>query len=111
MQPVRQRDDARYDRDVVRIVSHCGNEGAIDLQRIDRQSCKVSQRGIAGAEIIDRHLRPSSRYAIQPVDDILCFFQEHAFGNLEIQRGSDYRDWLASDINVPPIAVNVSPHQ
>src|SRR5688572_24392435 len=50
---VRQRDDAGNDGAVARAVDHAGHEGAVDLQRVQRQPGDVLQRRIAGPEVVD----------------------------------------------------------
>ena len=47
-------DDRLDDRLVFRIVRETSDEGLIDLQLVGAESLEVTQRGIAGAEVIDR---------------------------------------------------------
>src|SRR6266446_2974642 len=49
----RQVDDGGYDRRNLRVSMDGGHEGAVDLQSLHREPTKGTERGIAGAEIID----------------------------------------------------------
>src|SRR6266850_4136876 len=57
-QTMAERDDALGDRHVVRIVGYVLDERAVDLDAVDREALQVSQRGVAGAEVVDREVDP-----------------------------------------------------
>ena len=46
-------DDAGHDRVVLRVQAEPGDEGAIDLQEVDRIAPQVEQRRVPGAEVVD----------------------------------------------------------
>src|SRR5258708_7578751 len=48
-----QVDNGGYDRRNLRVSMDGGHEGAVDLQSLYREPTKGTERGIAGAEIID----------------------------------------------------------
>src|SRR5256885_298105 len=48
------RDDGRADRGVIRVPPEIRHERAVDLERLDREMLEVRERGVAGAEIVDR---------------------------------------------------------
>jgi len=49
-----QADDALDDGHVLAVVEHGADEGLVDLQGVGRQVLEIEQRGIAGAEIVER---------------------------------------------------------
>jgi EAL domain-containing protein (putative c-di-GMP-specific phosphodiesterase class I) len=69
---------------------------------------------IVGLEALTRWNRPAQ--GLIPPGTFIPLLEESGL-ILEVgawtlhQAMNDYRDWSANDINVPPIAVNVSPHQ
>ena len=42
------------DRLALLVVCHLGDEGAVDLQRVDGEALQVGHGGVAGAEVVDR---------------------------------------------------------
>ena len=48
-----QRPDRTDDRQSLATMSYPADEGAVDLQRIDRETVQIAQGGIARPEIID----------------------------------------------------------
>ena len=54
VEAVRHFNNGAGDGGVVRVLGQIGNEGAVDLQRVHREAFEVAERGIAGAEIIQR---------------------------------------------------------
>ena len=57
-QAVAHGDDGMGNRHIVGIRRYVLDERAVDFQRMHRETLKVSERGIAGAEIIDREVNP-----------------------------------------------------
>ena len=54
VQAVTERNDGPHDRRIVGIVTDVGDEGAVDLERVEGKSLQIVQRAIPGAEVIDR---------------------------------------------------------
>src|SRR5262249_42018510 len=82
---VPQGDDRRRDRHPVGGVRHGGNERSVDLEGIDRQPRQVAQRGIAGAEIVDRDAYPHLLDGAQLPDVALDVLHEEALGDLQVE--------------------------
>src|SRR6185437_370847 len=53
LQRVRHGDDGGCDRGVVRIGGDVADEFLVDLERVDGQPLEVSERRVAGAEVVD----------------------------------------------------------
>src|SRR5947208_16328507 len=53
-QRMSHRDDGRDERHDGRVFQHGDDERAVDLERVYRELRQVTERGIAGAEVIDR---------------------------------------------------------
>ena len=51
-----QRDNGPHDLRVLSMRAHPADEGAVNLQRVDRQTVEVTQRRIACAKVIDAQL-------------------------------------------------------
>ena len=49
----RQRNDRFHDGIALGLLRQARDEGAVDLQYVDRESAEVGKRGVAGAEIVD----------------------------------------------------------
>ena len=49
-----ERDDAAHHHQLLRVDLHLLDEGAVDLQAVQRQLRQVGERRIAGAEIVQR---------------------------------------------------------
>jgi hypothetical protein len=62
------------------------NERLIDLQRIDGKFSEVAQARVAGAEVIDRELYPSSSECLENGFGRLGMPHQHAFGQPQFQR-------------------------
>ena len=43
-----------------------GDEGAVDLQHVDRELAQVGERGVAGAEVVDGDPDPERLQLAQP---------------------------------------------
>ena len=54
---VPERDDRGRDRRVVGIGGDLANEGAVDLQRVQREVLEVAERRVAGAEVVHREVQ------------------------------------------------------
>ena len=49
--------DGLDDRRVFRLEAEPGNERAVDLDRLDRETFEVRQRRLAGAEVVNRQMQ------------------------------------------------------
>ncbi len=66
---------------------------------MDREAVQVGERGVAGAEIIDRKLNTECTQALQDVDNVLGMLHRHALGNLELEKLSGQLGVGQSDTN------------
>ena len=61
------------------------DEGAIDLDLVERETLQVAQRGIAGAEIVQRDPNAELAQLVQHVQRRFVVANEHGLGDLELQ--------------------------
>ena len=85
IEAAREADDGPHDGRVVAAVGQGGDEGAVDFQRIDRESAQVDQRRIAGPEIIDRDAHPELAEPHENACDRLGIAHQARFGDLDFQ--------------------------
>ena len=61
------------------------DEGAIDLQDVDREAVQVGQRGIAGAEVVERQAHAEHLQGAEGLLELRRVIQQQALGDLEDQ--------------------------
>ncbi len=61
------------------------DEGAIDLDLVEREALQVAQRGIAGAEIVERDPDPELAQLVQDIERGLVVADQHGLGDLELE--------------------------
>ena len=74
------------DRPVLGVVRQILDEGAIDLDRVDRKLLHQRHRGIAGAEIVDGEAHAAAADDVEQFDRAADVVHHHAFGDLELQQ-------------------------
>src|SRR6185312_12101755 len=97
---VGQAHDRAYDLETFPVVGHGADERAVDLQHVQRQRMKVTQRRIARTEVVDAHADadflqlPQHRgYAIHVAD-------HRAFGDFQAQAVRIDADLLDNGANL-----------
>jgi hypothetical protein len=85
VQRLAKPDNARHDGAGLRARAEGVDEGAVDLDLLDRETREIAQARIAGAEIVhgDRHAELIE--ARQRLHDRLGVLQKDAFGDLELE--------------------------
>ena len=58
-------DDGAGDGGIVGIVGKAADERLVDLQDVQRQALEVAERGVAGAEVVDRQLYAETLEAVE----------------------------------------------
>ena len=81
----RQRQRRSADRRIVLVRLDVTHEGAIQLERVDRQHLQVRQRGITGAEIVDGQFDAAVAQGAQLADGAFRIFHGHRFGDFKLQ--------------------------
>ena len=61
------------------------DEGAVDLDLVEREALQIAQRGIAGAEIVQRDPDAELAQLMQHVERRLVVANQHRLGDLELQ--------------------------
>jgi hypothetical protein len=61
------------------------DEGSVDLQLVDLESCEVAQRGVAGAEVVESHSYLVSGAELSQLGGDLGVLDQRAFGELELE--------------------------
>src|SRR5215204_536368 len=77
--------DRAHDRRVVWIFANVRNERLVDLQRVDRKSLQVVERGVAGAEVINRDADSHQLQLVQLLDRLLRIFHDRTLSQLELE--------------------------
>ena len=62
------------------------DERAVDLQRVDREALQVGERGVAGAEVVDRDAHAELLDRGQPRGGLLGVAHQRGLGDLDRQR-------------------------
>ena len=83
-EPAREADDRLGDRGVLRVRLEIGDEGNVDLERVDREVLQVRQRRIAGAEVVDGDGETLVAELVQHLADRVEVVQQAGLGHLEL---------------------------
>lgn len=62
-----------------------GDEALVDLQRTDRETVQVGQRGEAGTEIVQLHLDAALAQPLQDAQRVRAIVQQRHLGDLQAQ--------------------------
>ena len=84
-QSLAQRNDRLADCSIVRVRQDVGDEGAVDLDLVERQTLQVGQRRIAGAEIVERESDAKAAQGQHLGDHIIDVDQQQALGDFQFQ--------------------------
>ena len=68
------------------VVLQLGDEGAVDLQRVDGEALEVSEGGVAGPEVIDRDPHAERLDLGEATDGVLDVAHQGGLGDLDRQR-------------------------
>src|SRR5579859_7482048 len=80
-----QARDGPNDRERIVARRKLAHERAIDLDLVEREAAQIAQRGIAGAEIVERDLDAELAQLEQHLARRLAALQQHGFGDLELE--------------------------
>src|SRR5690242_11775348 len=83
------RDDGRDERHDRRVFQHGDDEGAVDLERVYRELGEVTERGIAGAEVVDRDAQSEHAHRLQLLHVRLDVLHDEALRDLDVYSGRD----------------------
>src|SRR5262245_21205777 len=61
------------------------HEGLVDLHDVDRKLLEVGDRGVAGAEVVDRQAYPEGAYRAELAEDLGIAAQHAALAQLELE--------------------------
>jgi hypothetical protein len=103
-----QLEDGAHQRAVVGVLVETGDERAVDLEDLHGQLDQVGQRGVAGAEVVDRqpHIQPAE--LVGHLQDGVEVLHEQALGELQVWFPSTLLTKTAMGVS-PPSAVWGSP--
>src|SRR5207237_10364420 len=87
LQAMPQLDRRSHDVGAARFPSHPRDEGLVDLDLMDREPMQVGERGVAGAEVIDRKAHPELAELGQGLDGTLGLGHDQALRDLEHKQG------------------------
>ena len=72
------------------------DERAIDLEDVDWEAVEVAQRGVAGAEVVDRQRDAELAQCLQHTERLGALIDQHRLGDLEHERAR-FESGLAQD--------------
>src|ERR1051326_3740806 len=81
----RDGDHSRDDRAVALIRGDAGDEGAVDLHRVERESLQVVERRVAGTEVVNRDRNADLTKRAEHLDAQLRVLHRGALRDLELQ--------------------------
>ena len=84
---VGQVDGGPDDRGGTRVVGHRLHERAVELQLVDRQLAQVGQRGVAGAEVVDRDADAERAQLAEDLAGPLAVGHQEVLGDLQLEHG------------------------
>src|SRR5207342_526667 len=84
-QRARQRDDRAHDRRAATATARhqLGDEGTVDLQRMQLETVQVTERRIAGTEIVERGHYAGLAQTVEDFADLLGIVHQRAFGHFD----------------------------
>ena len=83
LQRFAQRDHRARERRLRVASAHIVDERLVDLEDVDREALQVSERRVAGAEIVDRETNAERLERVQPLENRRALLHEHTLGDLE----------------------------
>ena len=83
---MRELDGRAHDRGAAGIRGHVGDEGAVDLELVDRQVAQVGEGAVAGAVVVDRDPQAEPAERLEDLAGTLRVDHDHALGDLELER-------------------------
>jgi hypothetical protein len=96
-----QGQDGPGDGNILRVAGQILDEATVDLQGIDGQALQVAERGIAGAEVIDRHPDAELAEFAEGLHRRGQVLDQQAFGDLHLQEARLQSD-PCQDLADPP---------
>src|SRR5882757_1410728 len=85
-----KRDDGRDDDLAFRILRHAVDEGAVDLQRGDREPGQVAERGVTSAEIVHYDVHARITQGLEPWNALADVPHDEALRDLQVQPATAY---------------------
>jgi hypothetical protein len=83
---VAELDDRPGQGGVLAVAGDRVDEGLVDLEDVDREAAQVAERGVAGAEVVDRQPDAERLQLTEPGDGRVGVVHEQALGDLQDQR-------------------------
>src|SRR5215212_1127791 len=80
-----ETNDGPDDRGRLRVASDVDDEGAVDLDLVERKRLQVAQRRVAAAEVIHGYTYPKCLKPPQQSQTTIEILDQHAFGDLKLQ--------------------------
>src|ERR1700716_4625369 len=75
------------DGGAIALVGNVLDEGAVDLDLVERKAAQIAQRRIAGAEVVHRDLDAESAELVQRRQGRFILVQQDRLGDLELEAG------------------------
>jgi hypothetical protein len=85
-QAVPEVDDRAHNDGVVGVVKHVAHERPVDLQLVDGKPAEMRERGVAGAEIVERDRHAARMQSVERLlDQARIAAEEDTLGDLDLQ--------------------------
>ena len=81
--------DRLDDRHVGRVAVHVDNKATVDLEQIGGQLLQVGERGVAGTEIIQCHLRSVTAHGVYEQPGVVQIMERNTLGDFNTQMPGD----------------------
>ncbi len=78
-------DHRAHDRRGLRVAAEIDDEGAVDLDLVERECLEIAQRGVAAAEIIHGDADTERLQAAQQCEAAIEILDQHALGDFELE--------------------------
>ena len=85
VEAVAEADHRADDRRRLRVAAEIHDEGAVDLDLVERERLQIGQRRIAAAEIVHRDAHAERLQPAQQREAALEILDQHAFGDFQLQ--------------------------
>jgi hypothetical protein len=81
----RQADGCGADFEIFFRLADIAHKAAVKLEGVHRQQLQVAERGVAGAEIVDRQTHAQAAQGFQALDRTLRVLHQHGLGDFQFQ--------------------------
>src|SRR3954453_3064724 len=82
---VPHRNDCGCNRGIIRLNGDLSDEGAVDLQGVQRKMLEIAERRVAGTEVVHSKVETHGTQRVQRLSSLPVVVDQHAFSQLQAQ--------------------------